>query len=349
VIAYLLVVSTRNALSETGSFRDFLYIGICFTSIGITLVLFDLFFAVGATRIGIALLVVALLEVTLQLFEYINLGGFNSFMSPILNFWASQTNSQAFLLSEALADRAPGTFGAPTAAGLAIYLIIRGAAVVLRRRGLIYLSIIPIIIGGARSALIVFLIWEVFAQALLYWRRNFVLAITGLLLLLAGILALWAFPNLITRVFLFSSFATSPTQFAEGFSVVNRLRSIEWALHHWPDFVTFGGSTSAEMANRIAWQGSAVDSELILRSMQFGFLGFLCLLASNIWTGFYWKNTDSWFILVFVMVSSLTNSMLTNFVLFPFVIIYCLCVNMDMADSPRAIELADTSSGSRGS
>jgi hypothetical protein len=335
VISYLLVVSTRNALSDTGSVRDFLYIGICFASIAVTIVLFDLFHAVGPERVGIALMAVALLEVTLQLFEYLNIGGFNTFLAPVLNFWASQTNSQVFLLSAALADRAPGTFGAPTGAGLALYLIIRGAAIVLRRRGLIYLSIIPIIIGGARGALVVFLIWEICAQSVLYWRRHFALPITGLLLLFAAFLALWTFPHLITSVFLFRSFDVAPSQLAEGFSVVNRLRSIEWALQHWQEFVTFGGITSGDMASRIAWQGSSVDSELILRSLQFGFAGFLCLLASNVWTGLYWKNSDSWFILVFAMVSSLTNSMLTDFVLFPFVIIYCLCVNLNHAESPR--------------
>jgi hypothetical protein len=335
VISYLLIVSTRNALSDTGSVRDFLYIGICFTNLAITVVLFDLFRAVGAKTVGVALAIVALFEVALQLLEYSDIGGFNKIMAPALRFWAEQTNSQVFIGSEALADRAPGTFGAPTGAGLALYLIIRGAAIVLRRRRVIYLSIIPIIIGGARSALIVFLLWEVFAHSLLYWRRNFAFAMTGVLFLLAAIVTLIAFPSLITKVFLFRAFDVLPEQFAAGFSVVNRLRSIDWAFEHWQQFVTFGGITSAEMTAQTVWQGSTVDSELILRSLQFGFTGFICLLISNVWTGIFWRNPDSWFILFFALISSLTNAMFTDFVLFPFVIIYCLCIDIDQDSSSR--------------
>jgi hypothetical protein len=341
IISYLLIVSARNALSDSGSVRDFLYIGICFTNIAITIALFDLFRTVGARNIGIALMVVALFEVALQILEYFNVGGFNNLMAPALKFWAAQTNSQSFLSAAAFAVRAPGTFGAPTGAGLAMYLVIRGAAVILRRRGLTYLSIIPIIIGGARTALVVFLLWEVVAQTIFYWRRNAALATPGVLLLIVGIVALLAFPHLVRSVFLFRSFDVSPAQFVGGFSVVNRLRSMEWALQHWQQFLTFGGITSAEQANRISWQGSGVDSELILRSLQFGFAGFLCLMASTVWTGFFWKNPDSWFVVCFVMISSLTNAMLTDFVLFPFVIIYCLCVYMDQVDPPRAGEAAD--------
>jgi hypothetical protein len=349
ILSYLLVVSTRNALSDTGSVRDFLYIGVCFTNMVITIALFDLFQAMGARKIGMALVVIALFEVSLQLLENLDAGGFNSVMAPALRFWAAQTNSEAFLTPAALAERTAGTFGASTGAGLALYLVIRGAAVVLRRRGLIYLSIIPIVMGGARSALIIFLTWEIFVQSLFYWRRNFALTVTGFLLLFSGLLAPLIFPHLLAKVFLFRSFNVQPAQFAEGFSVVNRLRSIEWALQHWQEFATFGGVTSTEMANRISWQGSGVDSEFILRSMQFGFTGFLCLLVSNIWTGFFWKNPDSWFVLFFAMISSLTNSMLSNYVLFPFVIIYCLCVNMDQLEPPRAGEAADSPGDSRSS
>jgi hypothetical protein len=345
VISYLLVVSSRNALSDTGSVRDFLYIGICITSMAITVALFDIFRAVEAKRVGIALTITALFEVTLQFLEYLDVGGFNNIMAPVLKFWASQTNSEVFILSAALADRAPGTFGAPTGAGLALYLIIRGAAIVLRRRRLIYLSIIPIIIGGARSALVAFLIWEVFAQSLFYWRRNVALAMTGYALLFMGILALVAFPHLISSIFLFRSFDVLPGQFAEGFSVVNRLRSIQWAFQHWQQFVTFGGITGTELANQTSWQGSGIDSELILRSLQFGFTGFICLLVSNVWTGIFWRNPDSWFILFFSMISSLTNAMLTDFVLFPFVIIYCLCVNMDQLEPPPADTAANSPNG----
>jgi hypothetical protein len=338
IISYLVLVSTRNALSETGSVRDFLYIGICFTNIAITITLFDLFRGLGARKVGIALMVMALFEVTLQILEFLNVGGFNGVIAPALRFWAAQTNSEIFLRPGLFAERAPGTFGAPTGAGLVLYLVVRGAAILLRRRWMIYLSIIPIIIGGARSAMVIFLLWEIFVQLPLYWRRNFALAVAALFLTFAAIMTLLAFPRLITGVFVFSSFDASPTQFAEGFSVVNRLRSFEWALQNWQQFATFGGITSAELANRISWQGAAVDSELILRSLQFGFTGFLCLLASNIWTGFFWKNPDSWFILVFAMISSLTNSMLTDFVLFPFTVIYCLCLYLDQIESPLRMQ-----------
>ena len=334
VISYLLLVSTVNALRETGGVRDFLYIGICLTNIAVTITLFDLFRDLGARKVGIALMVVALFEVTLQILEFFDVGGFNGFMAPVLRFWAAQTNSEAFLSPEQFATRAPGTFGASTGAGMALYLVVRGAAIVLRRRSMIYLSIIPIIIGGARNALVIFLLWEIFIQVPLYWRRNSALAVTGLLLIFTATITLLAFPRLITGVFIFNSL-TSPTRFAEGVSVVNRLRSFQWALQHWQQVATFGGLTSAELADRISWQGGGVDSELVLRSLQFGFTGFLCLLASNIWTGFFWRNPDSWFIVVFAIISSLTNAMLTNFVLFPFIIIYCLCLYLDQIESPR--------------
>jgi hypothetical protein len=340
IISYLLIVSARNALSDSGSLRDFLYIGICFTNIAVTIALFDLFQTAGARKIGIALMAVALFEVALQILEYFNMGDFNNLMAPVLEYWAAQTNSQSFLSAPQMAIRAPGTLGAPTVAGLAIYLVIRGAAIVLRRRRLIYLSIIPIIIGGARTALVVFLLWEVVAQSISYGRRNAAKAARGLFFLFIVTAPFLAFPQLSSRVFLFRSFAVSPTEFSRGFSVVNRLRSIEWAIQHWQQVVTFGGVTSSELASRISWQGSGVDSEIVLRSLQFGFVGFLCLLASTVWTGFYWRNPDSWFVVCFVMIASLTNAMLSNFVSFPFVIVYCLCVHIDRVGRPNARETA---------
>jgi hypothetical protein len=338
VISYLLLVSTINALRETGGVRDFLYIGICLTNVAITLTLYDLFRGLGARKVGIALMAIASFEVTLQIFEFLDVGGFNGLLAPVLRFWAAQTNSEAFLNPGQLAQRAPGTFGAATGAGLVLYLVVRGAAVALRRRWMIYLSIIPIIIGGARSALVIFLIWEIVVQIPLYWRRNFALAMAAIVFIFVGIITLIAFPRLITGVFIFNSLNTSPAQFAEGVSVVNRLRSFQWALQHWQQVATFGGITSAELANWISWQGGGVDSELVLRSLQFGFSGFLCLLVSNIWTGFFWKNPDSWFIVVFAMISSLTSAMLTDFVLFPFMIIYCLCLYLDQIESPRQMQ-----------
>jgi hypothetical protein len=338
ILAYITLVSIRNSLEETGSLRDFLYVGICATNFLLTVCLLDLFDGMDIKVVGKILLVVALLECVLQLLQYLNPAGFTQAIRPLLNYWASLTKSEVFNGVFALNQRTPGSFGGPTVAGFVIYLLFRSAAIALNRRWITYLAIIPITVGGARNALFVFLLWEFTVPLFVTGRRAAALSIIGIVAI--GFAAsIWLFPQLFADFFLFRTFLvySSPALLMQSLSVVDRLTSFSWAMEHIWEVLTFGGLTATEFAVHESLV-FGIDSELVLRSMQFGLMGFACFVAMNVWTGYSRRDPDWWFGMFFVMMSSLTNSLMTNFVSFPFLILYNLCVRDARAANRAAVK-----------
>jgi hypothetical protein len=320
VLSYMLVVSFRNSLQPTGEVRDFLYIGVCIASCVVTVSLSDMVEQIDIRTLGEILLVCLLGEIVLLLMENLNLFGFNALARPLLDFWASLGDT--VIVEGSLESRAAGSFGFPTLASVICYLIVRAAAIAMNRRGLIYLVLVPLLLTGARTTLLLFLIWDVAVPLLLSPRRKQIFLIIASVLLLAAGVAVFI-PDFYSNVFIFAQFIRfdSLQLVLASDSVFNRLFGFRWALDHWVNLLTVGGITSADFSayeNRVF----PIDSELVLRSLQFGIIGFALLCTMNLWQGYNRKDPDWWFGVFLVLGTSLVNSTTTQFLVLPFLILY---------------------------
>jgi hypothetical protein len=323
VVVYIAIVSTRNALSLTGSVKDFLYVGICLITFLLYYVLSDIVETLPRRVLGLMLLAVALGESALQLVQYLDVGHFNEIFHGVLNYYASQVNGEGFL--EFLHLRTPATFGSPTLAAFIIYMLFRTSAILLARPWITYMTIVPLICGGARTATLLFVLWEFVIPVFISRRRG--LAFIGLVVMLIAVYSTFqAFPSLFKDVFLFSAFdVRSPFQLLNNYSIVNRLDSFAWAFDHPFEFFTFGGVTAAQFAARET-AVFAIDSEMVLRSMQFGMIGFIGFVWMSLWPGFSIRDRNWWFLVVLVFIASLTNSLTTQFMSLPFLLLYSISV-----------------------
>ena len=325
VFAYLLLTSARNALEPTGNIKDFLYVGLAITSFVLTVGMEDAIEGMSPRSIGGILFTFFVAEVGLQVAEYMNPFDLNRLLSPLLSYWNSIGNAE-YLTQGLFSERTPGSFGSPTVAGFSCYLLIRSVAILLGRRWMIYLAIIPLVIGGARSASAIFLIWEALLPMLSpRYRRVGFYALLGLL---AGAAAVVYFaPSVLRTFFLFQSFMQTPAlnELLGSRSVVARLTGLDWALDRPVSQWVFGGMTATEIAARSV-NAFSFDSEFLLRSMQYGVIGYGCMVVMNVWTGFDPKNWDWWFVLFVVLLGAVTNSIATSVIIFPFVILYSLCL-----------------------
>jgi hypothetical protein len=333
---YILLASTRNSLELTGGIKDFLYIGLCLESFLLTICMKD---AIDATDIAyvrwiVTMLVVA--ETALQILEYFNPIGFDGAIHPLLQYWDTMANA-GYLSPYLFSSRASGSFGSPTDAGFITYLLVRSLALLWRKRWIVYLAIIPLIFTGARTATAAFIVWELIVPLFAGGYRK--LAIAALLAAGAAVVVvLVVFPDILNQIFLFSSLAdnfATPTA-DQNQSAYTRLVGIQWALNRPLYDWIFGGMTVYQF-DAFEKNVFSFDSEFILRSMQYGVIGFGSFVAMSLCSGYKKNDPDWWFGLFLVLVGSLANSLTTNVISFPFLILYNVALQRGLRPRPDAV------------
>lgn len=320
VFSYMLLVTIRNALEPTGGWQDFLYFGIIVTSFLITVCLIDIVRLSSLRTIGLLILGFFCAEIFVQFAEKVNFLGFNQWAASLIAYWVSL--AEVPVTEAVLGSRPGGTLAYPTLAGPVCYLLARSAALALNRRWMIYLAIIPLMLTGARMTTLIFFVWEVVVPLIYSQYRKLALMIVGLAA--GSVVGLYfMFPEIFESSFLFAQFARMNTiqLIIASDTVYNRVEGIRWSLSHLDDMLTTGGITVAQFT---AYESSkfAVDSELILRSLQFGFFGYICLCVMDLWPGYNRKDADWWFLVFLVLASSQVITFTTQFIIFPFVILY---------------------------
>ncbi|MEI9889048.1 MAG: hypothetical protein WDN08_21605 [Rhizomicrobium sp.] len=323
VFTYILLASARNTLQLTGGVRDFLYIGLCIESFVLTIALFDIVERLSirdTTRIILGFLAA---EILLQFLEYLNPAGFNGLIRPLLAYW-DDVNNSGFLAP--IWNRVPGSFGSPTVAGFSCYLIARSAAVLSGRRWMTYLALIPLTIGGARMATAIFLLWEVILPIFVSQHRAIAISIFGAFVVAAYVVFMTA-PDLLAEIYFVKTLMdyNSIDRLISSNSAFTRIVGIQWALNQPLSTWLLGGMTAAEIS-AFSINFFTFDSELTLRSMQYGLVGYGCLIAMNTWSGYSIRKLDWWFGIFLVLAGALANFVATNLAIFPFLILYNLCL-----------------------
>jgi len=321
----ILLIGTRNALALTGGMKDFLYVGIVAESFLVTICLIDAMTAMSVADIRKILLVFVCAELFLQILEYLSPIYFDSMIRGLLTYW-DQIDNSSYGAAGDYGLRVPGSFGSPTTAGFATYFLIRSLAVITRRRWIIFVTILPLVICGARTAFIIFLLWEIIVPVFNSKYRK-----VGLyLLLVVGVAvaaAILFYPEFFKQIFVIDTFIQlyNTNTFTTTASIFNRLYGAQYALSRPLSQWIIGGMTAQEMA-AFTTNVFSFDSELIQRSMQYGLIGYASFLAINLCAGYDRKNWDWWFSVALVAVGSLTNAVATNVILFPFLILYNVCL-----------------------
>jgi hypothetical protein len=226
--------------------------------------------------------------------------------------------NQAEILWNTLAIRPPGLFPTGIFASTAIYLVCRSMLLTRRRASPLLLAMLAILMTANRTMAVIFLLYESIAlmHAVGIWR----FIAQALALLAAAAVALVIMASLGGDLYLLT-FLTEELGgggVEDTASVIARLETFEIFLANAPEFLALGGfSTSA-----LVETDHVFDSELLLRSLQFGVVGLVCILMIVL-VPRAGRPTRAWNFLFFLaLLASLTTTFTTSVVYLMVIALY---------------------------
>jgi len=258
---------------------------------------------------------------TLNLLNIVNL--FAPYWTWLATNVAADVNQALAFVSGAESRRVPGTFGNATYAAMLCYLLARTIYLTDPRHRWLFLGFVGLLLGGHRMGLLAFFLFEFVIRFLT--GRSF---ITGLLFALGGLLVFilflggmaWAdssktYPNLVGWTI--NAFVIEQRfDWRDLESLFHRLNMINWALTS-PERLLVGGLSLTELP-----PDAYVDSEFVLRSLQFGLPGFLLLLGPYLWPLTLCRDHRALFLAFFITFLSITTTVSTNPVCIPYLSLY---------------------------
>jgi hypothetical protein len=332
-IIYLTVVAAINATSEAGSARDFLYALLFLGELGLFCTFRDLFDRGYGDLVMTGMVWCGGFNLLLMVLQALNVAGIDQSLKGLWTapLYVFARGPDDLVHADVIQSRPYGLLPGFNIAGLALYLTFRGAYVYSRRSLYRLLCLFAVALATARMLVVLFLLYEV-VLPLFNFRRDSRAArfsLVAMVLCTAGI-AITVMLN--PSYFLVSFYDEITNQGLEtNYSITNRLETLNWALDNWVRIVTIGGVPSEEFRNF----SRAVDSELILRSMQFGLAGFV-LVVTMVYGYFHkYRSYDTYFLLAAMLWTSLTSSAASNFVLIPFLFVYGFACRADAKSRRR--------------
>jgi hypothetical protein len=318
---YLSVIAAITATGDTGSSRDLFYSLLFLGELGVFCALRDLFDRGYGSTIIQALIVCAGFNLFLMFLQALNPGGIDELLRPLWRapLYIFARGDDADLGNADVVQARPyGLLPGFNIAGLALYLAFRAAHVYTGRTIYRLLCLVTVVLATARMLTILFMLYEVLLPLLNFKKKSRTTSFSLLALasFAIGVAIMVSInPNYFIGTF-YQEIALNSIN--SDYSVTNRLETLNWALENWGKILTFGGVPSDVFRNF----SRAVDSELVLRSMQFGLMGFVLIIAM-IYSYFHkYKSYDTFFLLAVMLWTSLTSSAASNFFLCPFLLIY---------------------------
>lgn len=328
---YIAVLSAVHYATGQFLFRDALYFSIFVFYLLIYLSISGALRLTGPDAFVKLLKVALVCEVVLIIAQRQNLGGINDILSP---YWAQLSSNIAnATLHGVLSFRPFGTFGNPTYAGFVFYLLARTVYVWDGRKRWLALGLVGVVLTTARMALVAMIAFEAFVllvRAKPATRVVILVALGGLGVATVGLLiflyqsgvALPFSVRIIAQLFL------GMYSIQTDYSFTHRLSMIQWMGEN-SRMLLFGGMGSEQLPQY-------VDSEFVLRSVQFGGFGFLLMHLVWISEAWKWRSLDALFLIYLTLVGSLTNTIATNVFFVTFLIIYARVLGI--ANSRRTTE-----------
>jgi hypothetical protein len=337
-VTYLSTIAAINASSDAGSARDFLYALLFFGELAVFCSMRDLFDSGHGSELVGAMTLCCLLNLTLMISQAMDLGGMDQGLKGLweapLSLFA-RGDAADLGNADVVQARPYGLMPGFNIASLSMYLVFRAAYVHTGQMRYRLLCLFTILLATARMLMIFFVFYEVILPLFHRKRTAQNLRFSLLALLVCGIAVLslgFINPNYYIGTFYQQ---LNNEGIDQNYSLTNRLETINWALENWQRIATIGGVPSDEFRNF----SRAVDSEVILRSMQFGLVGFLFIVLMIYGYFHRYRSYDTYFLLAIMLWTSITSSAASNFVICPFLFLYAFAC--------RAVAKAKTAGGSK--
>ncbi len=224
------------------------------------------------------------LQLAAVLVELANVGPILSVIKPYIRWFLLNTSSTDLQL-DYINIRPSGTLGNPVMLGLIGYIVGRFISWVDRRPVFLVLGIALIILTSSRAAMVAIVLAEgvaAFIQPPGFFRDlafrvtpkrlALILAAAGLLM---GLLVVTFLTVPFMRAYLVALQSGGLGNVSDDYSIAYRNEVLAWGLSQ-PERLLVGGLSLAEAPEYI-------DSEILMRSLQFGILGYLAL-QTPVWS-----------------------------------------------------------------
>lgn len=321
---YLTAVSAINASHGQGDIRDVMYSLLFGGELAVFCAMRDLFDHGRGDELVTAMMWCAAANLALMVLQTVNLFGMDESLKDIwrlpLNLF-SRGDPADFANADVIQSRPYGLLPGFNLAGLSLYLVFRTAYVYTKQQGYRIWCLLAVLLATDRSLTVLFILYEIIVPLFKAGKglgRRIAFSLLALAALVTATAALWAAnPDFFLRTF-YEQVGGGNQTLSQNYSLTNRLQSLEWARDNLDRIFTIGGVPSEVFRNF----SNAVDSEAILRSMQFGIWGFF-LIVLMVYGYFHkYRSYDTYFLLAIMLWTSLTSSAASNFVICPFLFLY---------------------------
>lgn len=196
-----------------------------------------------------------------------------SVMKPYIAWFLLNTSSTAEQLNY-ISLRPSGTVGNPVILGVLSWMLSRFLSYWYKKPIFIVLGLMLVLLSAARMAMV----GIIFGEAIAFFvapqfkfrltKKSLTLTLIGVAALIgAAVFMFMAVPFM--REYLSVLSSGSLDKLSGDYSVTYRAQIYAWAIQH-PHYLLFGGLSLAKAPE-------SVDSEILMRSLQLGIFGFLCL------------------------------------------------------------------------
>jgi len=264
----------------------------------------------------IAQLVICLIQLT-------NFLDTNTVLRPLYMHWQSVNALKDTPYLE-IAYRPFGSIGNPTMLAVIVYVLARIIKKDEGKAGVFYwLAILIIVISGSRTALLAVLIMGAYEHIIKNIIRKPIASIISFFAILGGIFA--AISNVPFIKKMFKTYISGNSRISSDYSISYRLSMLDMFKDNTRYLLTGGYG--------IYNFPSYVDSEVILRLLQFGIVNLLLIISFYIYKivdivkKLTNKNAKSNFILtmIFLAFCSVTATVFTNLMIMQFILVYFVC------------------------
>lgn len=309
--AVFLFVILYNSLIGVFAFRDWAYV-----TLPLGAVLGTAMVAHVAERIGIKRLIQigvigSLINLAVMIAQSVNLFSIVTLFAPVwenaINF-VSYDENQVQILWATLSIRPPGFFPTGIFSSTIIYISLR-AHYALYKKYIVFVPITLAILLTANRTLAAFFV--AFESYRLIAERGFVrfFSVAAIVLFSASacLFILIEFNvNLYVIQFIFDEVLGGGL--SQSGSVTGRLTTYDFFVSSFTRYALLGGFSSDDLA----YYGGVFDSEIMLRTLQFGVAGALALAAVILLPRRRGSSVDWWFLPAIALAASLTTTLVTS-------------------------------------
>ncbi len=321
----LLLITSVNAAIYGFEARNVMYLLIPLGAIGSVALMKALVDRFGLPQVQRWALILCGINLVLMVLQAFNTFDINDKLAIVwtagIDFIAANESERDILLMT-LGIRPPGLFPTGIFASTVIYIVCRGVYLYQRRPWPLLVAMIAILLTANRTLAVIFVLYESIAAAHAAGlgrlaARAFLMA--GLSVLTVALLSA-AGVDLYLLKFLSEEVGSGDLETTA--SVVERLKTVEIFLENAPRHLLTGGFSSSALAD----SEHVFDSELMLRTLQFGLVGVGCLafIALTPRRGSWSRSWNFLFVLAFL--SSLTATLTTSVVYAMALAFYKECV-----------------------